>query len=160
MKIYIVNILPHLIKDKMNTFYSLFGEPEKKIKYELCSKEFGIHIIEDQTIYHVETTFNNHYELIKGFHNCDLLVDKTIYTKNPVISQLPVNYITSKYIQLQFKTNYKSKLSLILDCVEEFQDFELNTIPINFYFQYDSDKIDLNDSFFQEEFNVFLSNLN
>ena len=162
MRIYIFNIPPQTIKDKINNLSSLFGEPEKNIRYELCSKEFGIGIIEDNTIKHLETTFKMDYELIKGYNNCDLLVDKTIYTLVPVVSQFPVNYISSKYIELKFKTSNKSKLTLIVECFEEPSKININLelMPVNYYFEYDYEKLDLKDIFFEEEFNMFLSNLN
>jgi hypothetical protein len=162
MRIYIVNISPQSIKNKINNLSSLFGEPEKTIRNEICSKEFGISIIEENTIKHIETTFKTEYDLIKGYKNCDLLVDKTIYTLIPLVSQFPVNYISSKYIELKFKINTKSKLALIVECFEETNklNYSLELIPVNYYFNYDCEKFDLKDIFFEEEFNMFLSNLN
>jgi hypothetical protein len=91
-----------------------------------------------------------------------LLVDKTIYTLIPLVSQFPVNYISSKYIELKFKINTKSKLALIVECFEETNklNYSLELIPVNYYFNYDCEKFDLKDIFFEEEFNMFLSNLN
>jgi hypothetical protein len=160
MRIYIVNIPPKSIKDKINKLTSLFGISEKSIRYEICSKEFGINIIEDQKISHIESTFKQNYEMIKGYNKCDLLIDKTQYNKIPIVSQLPVNYIISKYIELKIKSSNKSKLSLIIESFEEPQNFEIVTLPVNFYFEYDCEILDLNDPFFQEDFNMFLSNLN
>jgi hypothetical protein len=160
MRIYIVNIPPQTLKNKLHNLCFLFNEHKKKIKYEICSKEFGISIIEDNTIKHIETTFKTEYDLIKGYNNCDLLVDKTIYTLIPVVSQFPVNYINSRYIEYTFKTSNKSKLTLIMECVEENVNFNLEVIPVNYYFEYDSEKFDLTDHFFEEEFNMFLSSLN
>lgn len=160
MRIYIVNLPPQLIKDKVKKLCSLFGNPEKKIIYEICSKEFGINIIEDNNIKHIETTFKPNYELLICYKNYDLLVDKTIYTINPVVSQLPVNYISSKYIELTFRTHKKTKLALILECFEETINSNLEVIPINYYFNYDCETFDLTDRFFEEEFNMLLSGLN
>ena len=118
--------------------------------------------LREQTIKHIETTFKTEYDLIKGYKNCDLLVDKTIYTLIPLVSQFPVNYISSKYIELKFKINTKSKLALIVECFEETNklNYSLDLIPVNYYFNYDCEKFDLKDIFFEEEFNMFLSNLN
>jgi len=160
MRIYIVNIPPQILKDKLNHLCSLFSEHKKKIKYEICSKEFGITIIEDNTIKRIESTFKTAYELLKGYKNCDLLVDNTVYTVIPVVSQFPVNYINSRYVEYTFKTSNKSKLALIMECVEENVNFNLEVIPVNYYFEYDCEKFDLTDHFFEEEFNMFLSNLN
>jgi len=162
MKIYIVNILPSSLKNKIDTLIEVFGVYSEKIKYELCSKEFGINIIEQQDIIHIETTFKTDYELIKDYEltnglKYDLLVDKTIYTSFPILSQIPVNYISSKYYELEFKIHKKGNLSLIIDCFEEINNFERNIIPINFYFNYNEKNLDLNDHFFQNDFNMLLS---
>jgi hypothetical protein len=160
MKIYITSIIPQSLTKKLNNFVDLFGNPEEKIKYELCSKEFGIYIIENDTVSHIESTFEPEYELIKNYNNVDLLVDKTIYKEVQVISQLPVQYICSVYHELKFKIHKKSTLSLIIECVEEQINFEKTFIPINFYFDYEDLNLDLNEPFFQENFNGFLSHLN
>ena len=164
MKIYIVSIPPSLLQNKLQVLIDLFGLYSEKKKYELCSPDFGLHIIEKDEIYRIETTFKTDYELIKGYNcsktNYDLLVDKTIYTNIPVVSQLPVNYISSLFHEMQFKINKKSKLSLIIECLEETQNYEKMLVPVNFYLNYDEPKLDLNDHFFQEEFNMFLSKLN
>lgn len=182
MKIYIPNILPNTLTEKLTTLSNVFGNPKIKIKNEIISKEFGTYYIENietnkhsqtqtqtqtqiqtqsQNIYYIEPTFNQKYELIKNFtSNCDLLFDYTSYTKIPVVSQLPVNYINTEMIELKFKTNNKSKLSLIIVCVDEANvSNDVRLIPFDFYFIYDSDNIDLKDVFFQDEFKKYLNNL-
>jgi len=161
MKIYISNILPSILKDKLDKLYFQFGEPKSKVKYEINSKEFGLIIIEEQTISHIESSFKTDYELIKNYNNYDLLVDRTNNTKIPLKSQFPVNYIHTKFLQLFFKIHNKSKLSLVINYLEEpDNNFEIIRIPVDFYFNYDSEILDLKDPFFQEEFNMFLSALN
>jgi len=158
MKIYIPNILPSSLQNKLTNLTNTFGNPVIKIKYEVVSKESGIHWIMDDNISHIESTFHTNYELIKGYNNIDLLVDKTNYKSSDVFSQLPVNYILSKIYEFEFKLN-NSKLSLIIECFEETQFFEKNMLPINFYFHYNETNFDLKNSFFQDEFNMFLSHL-
>jgi|688.fasta_scaffold395421_3 hypothetical protein len=160
MKIYIPNILPSSLNNKLDKLCLHFGEPEPKIKYEIISKEFGLIIIEEQYISHIESSFKTNYELIKNYNNYDLLVDRTNNTKIPLTSQFPVNYIHTRFLKLNFKTHKKSKLSLVINYLEEPNNFELIRIPVDFYFEYDNDNVDLNDPFFQEEFNMFLSTLN
>jgi len=163
MRIYIPNILPNSLKHKLEKLYTVFGNPNIQIKYEIISKEFGVIIIEGENITNIESSFKTNYELIKNYSykNYDLLVDKTNNNKINLISQFPVNYIYTKIIKLEFKTHKKSKLTLIIDCLEEpITNFELIRIPVDFYFIYDNDTLDLKDMFFQEEFNRFLSNLN
>jgi hypothetical protein len=159
MKIYIVNILPNTLTNKLPKIIEEFGLPEEKIKYELYSKEFGIHIIDNNSIYNNETKFETDFELIKGYNNLDLLVDKTNYKHYETVSQLPVDYICTIIFELKFKFHKKSNLSFIIECIEETVNFEKKYIPINYYFDYEDKKLDLNNSFFKEDFNRFLSHL-
>ena len=98
MKIYIVNIIPQSLKNKIKNMMESF-EYNEKITYELHSQDFGLHILEDDKIYLKESTYNHDYELIKGYslpdggNSMDLLIDKHETNNIPVISQLPVNYI-------------------------------------------------------------------
>lgn len=160
MKIYILNVLPETLKNILHKLIDEFGNPEEKKKLELCSKEFGIQIIENEKIYHIESTFHTEYQVIKNYNNFDLLLDKTIYRINEEISQLPVNYICTPYYELKFIAEKKSDLSLIVECIQEIDNFEKNIIPINFYFIYEDNKLDLNNEFFKEKFNRFLSHFN
>lgn len=169
MKIYIVNILPESLKNKIKNMMDSF-EYNEKITYELHSRDFGLHILDDDKMYLKESTFKTDYELIKdytisdGLIKYDLLIDKQERKNIPVISQLPVNYIITKFHRFEFflkKNNKKSNLSLIIECLEEVENFERKLIPVNFYLDYESEltKLDINDPFFQDEFNVFLSML-
>lgn len=160
MKIYIPKILPFSLNNKQDELIKLFGEPITKIKYEIVSKELGIIIIENQNIYYLESSFNSEYDLIKNYKNIDLLVDKNNIVKIPLKSQFPVNYIYTKYIQFQFKINKKSPLTLIINYLEETENYEIKRVPVDFYFDYEFEKLDLNDSFFDNEFNRFLSMFN
>jgi hypothetical protein len=160
MRIYITNILPTTLKNNLNTFVKLFGSPEEKINFEICSKELGMYKIENDIILHMESTYKTDYKHINGYDMFDLLVDKTEYQWLPVVSQLPHQYISTKYYELTFKESKKSNLSLVIECLEESSDFEKRLEPINFYFEYKGTKFDLTDTFFREDFNVFLSALN
>uniref|UniRef100_A0A6C0KP95 Uncharacterized protein n=1 Tax=viral metagenome TaxID=1070528 RepID=A0A6C0KP95_9ZZZZ len=159
MKIYIVNITPQSLKNKINLFKQDY-EFSEKIKYELNSIDYGLHIIQDNKIHLVESTFNTDYQLIKNYENVDLLIDKSNYKLIPVKSQMPVNYVITIHHVFEFKVLKNSKLSLIIECLEETENFVKKLIPVNFYFNYNNDNLDLKDTFFQEEFNVFLSKLN
>jgi hypothetical protein len=161
MKIYITNILPQSItNNKINKLSSIIGKPETKYRNEIFSEDFGIYTIEENLITQIESTFNPNYELIKNYNTYDLLVDKTIYNKKPIVSQFPVNYLNTNILELKFKYSTKSKLSLIIECFEENDNYERIIVPINFYFNYDEENLDLKDKFFQEDFNMLLSHLN
>jgi hypothetical protein len=158
MKIYIVNILPESLKNKINILKQDYEFSETN-KYELHSKDYGLLFIENNKIHLIESTFNTDYQLIKNYGKVDLLIDKSNYKFIPVNSQLPVNYIITIFNIFEFKVCKNSKLSFIIECLEETENFVKKSIPINFYFNYNNDNLDLNDPFFQDEFNVFLSML-
>ena len=138
----------------------------------MVSEEYGIHIIEGDTIYRIEPNFKPDMQLIKTFFSNELLIDNTDYKMIPVVSQLPYNYILTKITIHEYQVCKKSKLKLIIECLNEpvhtnvfFSkknqgNIDTTVIPINFYFVYNDVKIDLTDQFLKEEFNVFLSHLN
>ena len=164
MNIYILNILPIQLKNKLTKLANTFIHTEI-IKYELHSPDFGLSIVDNNTIIHYEPIFETNYEMIKDYNHCDLLVDTTKYKQIVETSQLPVNYIMTKITHNEYKINKNSHLSLIIDCLNEINYLNTDVIPIDFYFSYKNEiKINLqdllNDRFFQEDFNVFLSELN
>ena len=88
-----------------------------------------------------------------------------------VVSQLPVNYVLKRLTILEYQTSKKAKLKLVVECLNEpvmigsyfspDKHMSEELVPIDFYFVYDDVvKLDLNDCFFQEEINMFLSYLN
>jgi hypothetical protein len=159
MKIYLVNILPESLNNKLNILKQDY-EFSQTNKFELHSKDYGEHIIENNKIHLIESSFNTDYQLIKNYEKVDLLIDKSNYKFIPVNSQLPVNYVITIFNVFEFKVCKNSKLSLIIECLEETENFVKKSIPVNFYFNYNNDNLDLKDTIFQEEFNVFLSKLN
>jgi len=176
MKIYISNIFPSTIKNKLTNLKDL--QTNSFDKFELASQDYGIHYIEKEKgnkekIYRCEPNFDPQFQLIKNFGptNSDLLIDKTKYVYCSVVSQLPVNYILTKLTILEYQTNKKAKLKLVIECLKEpvvigsyfspDKHMGEELVPINFYFVYDElTNLDLSDQFFQEEFNMFLSHLN
>ena len=173
MKIYITNIFPSSLKNKLTNLKGLQSSTFQKL--EIASEDFGIHFIEDgknKNCYRIEPNFEPKLQLIKGFGptNSDLLVDNTKYVYCPVVSQFPMNYILTKMTVLEYQTSKKSKLKLVIECLNEpvligsyfspDKHMGEELIPVNFYFVYELTNLDLNDQFFLEEFNMFLSHLN
>ena len=180
MKIYISNIFPASIKNKLTKLKDL--QTNSFDKFEMVSEDYGIHYIEkekekgksnNEKIYRCEPNFEPKIQLIKNFGptNSDLLIDQTKYVYCPVVSQLPVNYILTKLTILEYQTSKKAKLKLVIECLKEpviigcyfspDKHMGEELVPINFYFVYDElTNLDLSDQFFQEEFNMFLSHLN
>jgi hypothetical protein len=87
----------------------------------------------------------------------------TKYKQIVEVSQLPVNYLMTKTIYNEYKIDKKSHFSLVIICLVELNYLNTDTIPIDFYFSYNNEIINLQDSlhnvFFQEDFTVFLSEL-
>ncbi len=170
MKIYITDIFPSSLKNKLTNIREYLSNTISR--YEIVSEEYGIHIIEGDTIYRIEPNFKPDMQLIKTFFSNELLIDNTDYKMIPVVSQLPYNYILTKITIHEYQVCKKSKLKLIIECLNEpvhtnvfFSkktqgNIDTTVIPINFYFVYNDAKIDLTDHFLKEEFNVFLSHLN
>jgi uncharacterized protein YkuJ len=96
----------------------------------------------------------------QGCNEYNLLVDQTEYNLVPIVSQLPTEYILTKYHILKIKETKKSQLALVVERLEEIDNFEKWKEPVNFYFEYNGTKLDLSDPFFQDNLNVFLSVLN
>ena len=172
MKIYITDIFPSSLKNKLTNLKEYLSNTISR--YEMVSEECGIHIIEEDAIYRVEPNFKPDIHVI---NNSDLinslLIDNTNYKMIPVVSQLPFNYILTKMTIYEYQVSKKSKLKMVIECLNEpvptnvffakkngLVNTETMVIPINFYFVYDDVKIDLTDRFVKEEINVFLSHLN
>ena len=165
MKIYIVQYNPKLFKQSMTTISNLLvGTVERK---EIYSEKYGMQITKNNKVYQIESKFETQMEIIK-YNYFDILLDYTSYNQIDIISQLPVDYILIKYWYFEYKLNKQSKLKLIVKCIKEEDNNKnemlMNFAPINFiptdlYFEYD-DKFDLNNSHFQEEFNMLLSHIN
>ena len=165
MKIYIVQYNPKLFKQSMTTISNLLvGTVERK---EIYSEKYGMQITKNNKVYQIESKFETQMEIIK-YNDFDILLDYTSYNQIDIISQLPVDYILIKYWYFEYKLNKQSKLKLIVKCIKEEDNNKnemlMNFAPINFiptdlYFEYD-DKFDLNNTHFQEEFNMLLSHIN
>ncbi len=163
MKIYIVQINPNSITNKLDKLTKTYGEPIINEVVEIASLSSGMFLIEGNKIYQLESTFKPNYNIIKGYKSLDLLVDQTPITKTEIFSQLPIDYISTVRTTLTYSRNKNAELSLVIECFEE-PDYSLSKqsvkyVPHNFYFNLKSDNFDLHDPFFQEEFNMFLSHL-
>ena len=167
MEIYITDVLPIILKDKLTNIKDQDNnviKPEKKLKQEIFSEEFGLHVIQNNNIKWFEPNFKPIYEIIKKYNNHTLLVNVINNCQIKCVSQLPVEYVLTHVIQLEYKMNIKSKLTLIIECIDDKKGLESILIPINFYFYYNDKNPDIHDLlsniFFQDEFNMFLSQLN
>jgi hypothetical protein len=167
MKIYVSNIPLTNITKNMHELSQYIVDHNGIDILELHSLDYGLHIIEKNKIYRFEPDFNPQYEIIRGFKGYDLLIDKSVPKLLPVLSQLPTKYIMSKIKIYEYKSNKKSNIKLVIKCIKtplQIKSLSTNTNeePIDFYFEYENSNsnIDLTDRFFQDELNMFLSQLN
>jgi hypothetical protein len=165
IKIYITNVSPSKINiEKMHEKFPC----STKSKMELCSLDFGIHVVEKDAIYRIEPSFNEKYNLIKNYGNgvfpngFDLLIDENVEIRVPVVSQLPSDPIIINKTIYEFKQSFKSNLSLVVECIQQRCKTTLdeNMVPVDFYFACAKNNFDIYNSFFQNEINEFLSMMN
>lgn len=160
IKIYLHKISPNQINiDKLHKQFP----HKKRMRYsEFHSLDFGVQIVENDEIFRIEPSFKEHYTLIKDYNGFDLIVDENIYTKIPVVSQLPHECIMTNKIALEFKQGPKSNISWRVECIQEKckETFNERIVPVDFYFVCKKEDFDIQNSFFQNELNVFLSALN
>lgn len=124
MKIYIEN-LPQIKLSKIEKKLEKYLSKEKKYTH-LFSPD-GNYIIESQQIYNCNDA--NYHDVEKNpYKSVSLLVDKTIYSKTKVISQLPIEYIVFKMIKTEYLINEKSPVTLIIE------RSECEKIPHQIYF--------------------------
>lgn len=159
IKIYVPNVLPSKID--MNSFCENFRY-STKTKLELSSLDFGIHIVEKDDIYRIEPSFKEHYNVIKNYNGIDLLIDENKEIRVPVVSQLPSEFIIVNKIIYEFKQSFKPNVFFIIECVQQKCKVTLDEImvPVDFYFSCNKSNFDIDNIFFQDEINKFLSMLN
>lgn len=164
MKIYITNLLVTNIAKNITRLSEYILDVNGKEIIELHSLDYGLHIIEKDKVFRHEPDFNPHYEAVRDFYGYDLLINKSKCKLLHVVSQMPTNYIMTKMKIYEYKRDKKSQLKLVVRCIQPKTQVKAlitnSEEPIDFYFEYDSHSIDLTDKFFQEEFNMFLSELN
>ena len=168
VKIYIQNINTSVIKNKLELLKKYLTKEEEQI--HLFSKEYGHYKISNE-IFLLEPSYHETYDEV-NYQTYSLLIDKNKEEKRKVVSQLPTQYIYNKRIYLEYK---RSILTFIICGVYENakqehsflkkdHDLKLNLVtdfcPVDFYFECDEKNFNLDNVFFQEEFNMFLSMLN
>jgi len=177
VKIYLKNKLPvHLEELK------IYLQKEVDMKH-IVSPDHGTYVIENDSIFFIEPLLSEEYQVKKYAYKKDfqeLIIDNNEYKRFRTRSQLPVNYMLQKVQQLTYKFTKKSMIELVIcgTCeklpdmcsflsVDKDKNKETNTKKnkgsftiTDFYFQCSEENFDLENPFFQEEFNEFLSLLN
>lgn len=120
MRIYIEKINPNL--KKLNKYL------QKTYKYIQLYSFNGIYNVEGSTVYFLQD--NSHSRLCKlmQYKSYSFITDYAEYTKTPILSQLPLDYISMKMETFEYSINAKSALKLVIH-VSDNPDF-----PLQFYF--------------------------
>ena len=179
LKIYIQNIP---IDDLRHKSLDLDKYLVKENEITKMYSNTGIYIIQNNNTFMIQPSFEdsykqmtykykkNEYNLLLEYYN-----DNTI----KILSQLPCEYILDKTIKLEYKLSKKSPLSLILygnyeinvstntkdsifkkDKYYLLQPYITHFVIMDFYFECLETDFQLENPFFTEEFNMFLSLLN
>jgi len=141
------NIIPSLKKHLVDT----------KQLMEITSSE-GQYYIDNSKVYKIIVN-DKEIVMYKNYYNgFNLLLDYS-YAVMIETNQIPNHNIEVMYKYYYFASNKSSKLKLVIQTIYDNAD-EINNInPIDFYFETEGD-VEINNIFFKDEINVFLSLLN
>lgn len=120
MRIYVEKINPNL--KKLNKYL------QKTYKYIQLYSLNGIYNVESSTIYFLQD--NSHHSLCKliQYKSYSFITDYAEYTKTPVLSQLPLDYVSMKMETFEYSINAKSALKLVIHISDN------PNFPLQFYF--------------------------
>jgi len=155
IKIYLLNTTTTKVEGKIQLeelSQHLVNKSEKTTCY---SQENGIFTEEKGVISYIEPNFDEKYEEIKYLSNT-FIVQYSSPTKITVLSQLPLNYILHKCTMFEYKLHAKSMLKLIIVTININDNYKV----LDFYFECSKNDFNIENLFFQEEINRFLSVLN
>ena len=182
VKIYLKNKVPAHLEINLEEL-KIYLQKEVEMKH-IVSPDHGTYVIENDSIFFIEPLLSEEYQIKKyGLYKKDfqeLIIDNNDYKRFRTRSQLPVNYTLQKMQQFTYKFTKKSMIELVIcgTCeklpdmcsflsVDKDKSKEKATNKIkgsftitDFYFQCSKENFDLENPFFQEEFNEFLSLLN
>jgi hypothetical protein len=160
-KIYIQNFSIEQINQVLNRIDIYFKTQCDHI--ELYSKEEGIFLIENGYFFQLKQMdkpikyYKEFIEIKNALNNASfsLILDESYYEKTPVVSQIPVDYVSVPVTTFEFynspflKFIVEGNKSSLYDC-SRYETFT----PLNFYFKTNED---IENYFVKEELNVFLS---
>ena len=155
IKIYLLNTTSTTVENKLQLQELRQYLVNKSEKTTCYSQENGIFIEEKGVISYIEPNFDEKYEEVKYLSNT-LIVQYSSPTKITVLSQLPLNYILHKCTIFEYKLHVKSMLKLIIVTININDNYKV----LDFYFECSKNDFNIENLFFQEEINRFLSVVN
>ena len=128
---------------------------------DIYSKEGMYQVSENQTYKMYIKSEKNHKNIVldkneRDDKNITLVIDDSVIEKEPVY-QLPYDHINIPLIVQRYSLNKNTKNMNGIVLVIEFIDNNENAMPINYYFEYNSQN---GNNMPLEDINVFLSLLN
>jgi hypothetical protein len=164
-KIYIQNFSIDEIKPLLNRIDGYFKNKVDSV--HLYSKDEGIFLVENGSVFHlkqIDQPIKYYKDLIETKTNrFSVILDESYYEKTPVISQLPVDYLSVPTTTFKF---YNSPLVCFIVegimqqpnplCKNNKSHYDLFT-PLDFYFTTNEN---IENKFVKEELSVFLSLFN
>jgi hypothetical protein len=155
MRIFIIDYSLSNLASKIPYIKKYLVDIKKKLEIVTSNGEYYIDnyktykmVINDKDI----VVYNNY------FNNFSLLVDYS-YLEMIETSQVPNSNIEMVTNYLYFSLNKNSKIKFVVNAINDNIDDIINLNPLDFYIEVDGD-IDINDIFYKDEINVFLSLLN
>ena len=142
-KIYIANYDPINLTNKLTKLKPLLKET-KVVKHLYCGD--GMYIMENNTLYRVEPSFNSKIEE-KKVNNYTFIIDSTPVNKVEVQSQLPLSYIIKTTNLNVYGGQGSRNTTLNVELIED--------KVVGFYFL--CKDVDFSNQFFKEAMNELLS---
>jgi hypothetical protein len=124
---------------------------------EIASNE-GQYYIDNSKVYKIIVNDKDTVIHKKYYNDFNLLIDYS-YAVMIETNQIPNHNIEMLCKYYYFALNKSSKLRLVIQTLYDVADETNNIKPIDFYFETEGD-VEINNIFFKDEINVFLSLLN
>jgi hypothetical protein len=155
MKIYIPDYSLSKLKTKISSLKKYLVE--EKSKFEVISNE-GQYYIDNSKVYKIVVIDKGTQLYEKYYEDLSLLIDKS-YSVLTETNQVPNHNIEMQNTYFYFALNKTTKLRFVIKTQDETIENINNMSPYDFYFEIDGD-VEINNIFFRDEINVFLSLLN
>jgi hypothetical protein len=155
MKIFIENYTLFNLNNKIPSLKKYLVDTKQQL--EITSNE-GQYYIYESKVYKIIVSDKDVVVHKKYYNDYNLLLDDS-YAVFVETNQIPNHNIEIIYKYYYFALNKSSKLRFVIQTIYDINDEINNISPIDFYFEKEGD-IEINNIFFKDEINVFLSLLN
>jgi hypothetical protein len=155
MKIFIENYTFSNLNNKIPSLKKYLVDTKQQL--EITSNE-GQYYIDESKVYKIIVSDKDAVVHKNYYNDYNLLIDYS-YAVLVETNQIPNHNIEIIYKYYYFALNKSSKLRFVIQTIYDITDEINNIIPVDFYFEKEGD-IEINNIFFKDEINVFLSLLN